>query len=390
MKIPITKTYFDQDDLDIIRQPLENGWVVQGPFVKKFEDGFAEYTGSLKAAACTSCTTGLHLATAAIGLKPGDEAIVPGFTWISTANVVEYQGATVRFCDVDLDTFNLDIDHLESLVNEKTKAVLPVHLFGLSADMDPILSLARTHNLAVIEDAACGFGSFYKSKHVGTLGDYGAFSLHPRKAITTGEGGMLLTQNEDNYKLVTSMRDHGASKTDFDRHTSRAAFLLPSFPHLGFNYRMTDIQGALGVTQLKKAGYILENRRKRAQIYFDELSDIPGLRLPFRHDDYTHSYQSFVCLFSPEEPTLANVEEFNRRRNQIMGKLEDQGISTRQGTHAVVNLDFYKNKYSLSPEMFPKSFFAEKLSLSLPLYPQMTDIEQEFVIGQLKKELLKG
>ncbi len=385
MKIPITKAVFDENDKAQIIKPLETGWVVQGPYVTEFEKKFEDFTKSKYALAATSCTTALHMALAALKVGPGDEVIVPAFTWIASANSVEYQGARVVFCDIDLNTFNIDIQDFERKITKKTKAVMPVHLFGLSAEMDKIMEIARANNLYVVEDAACGFGSRYKNQHVGTIGDFGCFSFHPRKAITTGEGGMLTTNNKNYFELAKSLRDHGASRSDFARHGNKAAFLLSEFNVLGYNYRMTDIQGALGVSQMAKADWILAERRKRAKEYTRELSSLSWLGTPFEAEDYEHSFQSYVCLFKPEKPNLNNFEKLNDQRNDIMMRLEEIGISTRQGTHAVTNLGYYLNKYSLNPRDYPNALLADKLSITLPIYAQMTDEEQNYVIENIKK-----
>ena len=294
-----------------LRAPIESGWVVQGPRVKKFEQKFASFTGASDAIACTSCTTGLHLGLAAIGIGPGDEVIVPSFTWVASANVVAHCGATPVLCDVDLKTFNIDPEDIEHRITDRTKGIMPVHLFGLPADMGPILDIAQRHNLFVVEDSACGLGSQWNGQHVRTISDFGAFSFHPRKAITTGEGGMVLAQKPEHYALVRTLRDHGASKSDLARHKAKAAFLLSQFEHLGYNYRMTDIQGALGSSQMDKAGYIVDGRTQRARRYDELLKELPWLRAPHVPDYATHSYQSYVCLFAPEEPSMANIEGFD-------------------------------------------------------------------------------
>jgi perosamine synthetase len=195
MRIPITKPFFGEEERKAILEPLESGWIVQGPKVAQFENLFAEFTGVPYAIATTSCTTALHLSLIAMGIGPGDEVILPSFTFVATANAIEYTGATPVFCDIDLNTFNIDVKEVPKKVTEKTKAIIPVHLFGLSADMKPILKIAEQHGLRVIEDAACGLGSYYDGRHVGTFGDSGCFSFHPRKAITTGEGGMITAED---------------------------------------------------------------------------------------------------------------------------------------------------------------------------------------------------
>src|SRR5262249_35885690 len=197
MRIPITRPVFGDEERAAVQRPLESGWVVQGPCVKTFEERFAAFVGSSYGVAASSCTTALHMTIAALGVKPGDEVIVPAFTWVSTANVVEYLGATPVFCDVDLSTFNIDAAQIEALITPRTVGLIPVHLFGLCAEMAPILALAAARGLWVVEDAACGFGARYHGRHAGALGDAGCFSFHPRKAITTGEGGMVTTGRAD-------------------------------------------------------------------------------------------------------------------------------------------------------------------------------------------------
>lgn len=383
MKIPITKVVLGEEEIELIRQAVLSGWVVQGPFVKQFEEKFAHYAEAKFAVATTSCTSALHIALAALGIGPGDEVIVPAFTWISTANVAVYMGATPVFCEIDLATFNLDPAQLEAKITPQTKAIIPVHLFGLAADMDPILDLAQKHNLYIVEDAACGFGALYNGKHVGTFGEAGCFSFHPRKAVTTGEGGIILTQDEQFNTLCQELRNHGASRTDLARHTGKAGFLLAEYNHLGYNYRMTDIQGAMGVAQMDKAAWIQEHRTARAKRYDTLLQGLDWLKTPFVPVDCVHSYQSYVCLFQPETPSLANVERLHAWRNEIMMDLEGMGIATRQGTHAVTTLGYYVEQ-GIHPNDYPNALLADRLSLSLPLYPQMTDEEQDYVVEQLK------
>jgi len=385
MKIPITKPFFGSEEMRAVQLPLESGWVVQGAFVKEFEEKFSAFTGAPFSIATTSCTTGLHVAVAALGLKPGSEVIVPAFTWVSTPNVVEYMGAKPIFCDINLNTFNINTKQIKSLITARTVGIIPVHLFGLCAEMDPILEIAKKHHLWVIEDAACAFGGWYQGHHAGTFGEIGCFSFHPRKSITTGEGGMITTAQPEIDHLSRILRDHGASQTDFDREAIKSVFLLSDFNHLGFNYRMTDIQGALGCAQMGRAKWVLSERSNRAHLYDEMLKGMEWLELPEVPNGYIHGYQAYVCLFRPQEPTLKNVDRINRQRNDLMMRLEEKGIATRQGTHAPVIQGYYVEKYKLRPEQFPNAYLADKLSLTLPLYVQMTEAEQEFVCQNLRE-----
>jgi dTDP-4-amino-4,6-dideoxygalactose transaminase len=382
-RIPISKPFLGPEEHEAMRAPLESGWVVQGPQVAEFERRFAAYTGAPHAVAATSCTTALHLVDAALGLKPGDEVIVPAFTWVSTANVVEYQGATPVFADVDLATFNLDPAAFEAAITERTVGVIPVHLFGLCAEMNPIRDIAERHGLWMLEDAACGFGAWYHGASAGTLGDAGAFSFHPRKSITTGEGGMITTADEQLARQVAILRDHGASRTDLARHDGGAGFLLADYDDLGFNYRMTDLQGAVGCVQMDRAPWILEQRARIATTYDRLLADLDWIVAPVVPAGHIHGWQSYVTLFAPARPTLGNVAELHRLRNGVMLALEQQGIATRQGTHAPVTLGYYATKYGLRGEDFPNALLADRLSLSLPLYAQLTEAEQELVVERM-------
>ena len=380
MNIPIARTSLLETEIQSVLEPLRSGWLVQGPKVREFEEKWSAFTGAEHSIAVTSCTTALHLSLAALGFGPGDEAIVPAFTWISTANVIEHLGGKVVFCDIDLATFNLDVSQLEKLVTPKTKAILPVHLFGLSADMSAVLSFATTHKLSVVEDAACGFGTRYQGKHVGTLGDTGCFSFHPRKAITTGEGGMVTTNNAELAAKLRRLRDHGAAMSDLQRHLGARPYLLADHPDAGYNQRMTDLQAALGSAQMERAQPIIAERQRLAAIYDRAFKGLDWLRTPAKLDGYEHGYQSYPCLFQPELVNADSISRVNEMRNAWMDKLQKRGISTRPATHAVHMLTFYREKYGLKPEDFPSAYAANHCSISLPLFHGMTEAEQSFVI----------
>ena len=379
-RIPITKPLFDIEEEKAVLDPIRSGWVVQGPKVAEFEKRVAAHAGVAHGIATTSCTTSLHLALIAANVGPGDEVIMPSFTWVSTANMVEYVGAKPVFCDIDIDTFNIDPKQIESLITPRTKAILAVHLFGLCADMYPILEIAETHKLEVIEDAACAIDAWYDGKHAGSFGIAGCFSFHPRKVITTGEGGMLITNSDKAADLARKMRDHGAAVSDLTRHSASGGFLQPAFDLLGFNYRMTDLQGAIGVSQMCKLAKIQEKRRHLAARYDRAIASIPWLRSPKVPDLCQHGYQAYVCLFAPEATNLDEYSELNRRRNAWMSRLEEQGISTRQGTHAVHALGLYTERYDYKETDYPKSMAADRLTVALPLYPSMTEAEQDLVL----------
>ena len=383
MNVPIARTSLTEDEIQSVLAPLQSGWLVQGPKVKEFEEKWCAFTGVKHSIAVTSCTSGLHLSLAALGFGPGDEAIVPAFTWISTANVVEHLGGKVVFCDIDLNSFNLDINQLSSKITSRTKAILPVHLFGLAADMDAIMKEAKDHDLWVVEDAACGFGSTYKDQHVGSFGDSGCFSFHPRKAITTGEGGMVTTNDDLLAEKLRRLRDHGAAISDLQRHLGPRPFLLADHPEAGYNQRMTDIQAALGSSQMERAPEIVDERRRLAQNYDEAFAKLSCLKTPNPSSEYAHSYQSYPCFFQPEAVVAQSIERINTKRNEWMDQLLQAGVSTRPATHAVHMLDYYRKKYGLKPEDFPNAWAANDCSISLPLFHGMTDKEQAYVIDQV-------
>lgn len=387
MNIPIARTSLTEREIESVLEPLRSGWLVQGPKVREFEEKWSAFTGARHSIAVTSCTTGLYLALAALGFGSGDEAIVPAFTWISTANVVEHLGGRVVFCDIDLTTFNLDVRQIERNITPRTRAILPVHLFGLAADMAEINAIAEQYGLWIVEDAACGFGACYYGQHVGTFGHAGCFSFHPRKAITTGEGGMITTQNDALAEKLRRLRDHGAAMSDLQRHLGARPYLLADHPDAGYNFRMTDLQAALGAAQMDRATDIVRERRRLAQRYDKAFADLPWLRTPTHQEGYNHGYQSYPCLFQPEPISPDSIPRINQTRNAWMDALQRSGISTRPATHAVHMLTYYREKYQIKPEDFPNAWAANDCSISLPLFHGMTEEEQEYVIDKVRTSL---
>lgn len=383
--IPIARPLLGDDEARAVADVLATGWIVQGPKVAEFERSFAAFTGAKHAIAASSCTTALHMAVAALDLRPGQEVIVPAFTWISTANVVEYMGAKPVFVDIDPRTFNIDVDRIEEAVTERTAGILPVHLFGLCADMRAVNSISKRHGLWVVEDAACAFGAWHPDGHAGTLGTAGAFSFHPRKAITTGEGGMLTTAHDGLAGTSRSLRDHGADRSDYARHNASDGTLLPRYARIGYNYRMTDLQAAVGVVQMARAAHILETRHNQAAVYDAALAEIPWLQAPYVPDGYTHGYQSYVAWFGEQAWETHDLRNAAAARNRCMAELQRAGVATRQGTHAAALQEFYTQKYGLTAADFPIANAAEQLTLSFPLYAAMAEDDQRFTIETLRR-----
>ena len=395
MKVPIARTGLTESEMLSVLEPLRSGWLVQGPKVREFEQAWCAFTGAENSIAVTSCTTALHLSLAALGFGPGDEAIVPAFTWISTANVVEHLGGKVVFADINLGSFNIDHAGIEALITPQTKAILPVHLFGLAVDMDAINAIARRHGLWVVEDAACGFGATFQGRHVGTMGNTGCFSFHPRKAITTGEGGMITTNDANLAERLRRLRDHGAAMSDLQRHLGSKPYLLADHPEAGYNQRMTDLQAALGTSQMQRADSIVAERRRLAAIYDAAFADLDWLQTPVAPAGFSHGYQSYPCMFEPKQVRQAlktgNQQQLNavhQRRNAWMESLQLKGVSTRPATHAVHTLSYYRDKYQLSPQQFPAAQAANDCSISLPLFHGMLAEEQQHVIDVVRGRIV--
>lgn len=372
--IPISLPVTGEEEWQATREPLINGWLTSGPKVREFEQLFAERHQVKHALAVTSATTALHLALVALEVGPGDEVIVPAFTWVSTANVVLYCGANVVFADVDPVTFNIDPEDLKKRITSKTKAIIPVHLFGLCANMDAIKAIAG--DIPLVEDGACAAGAAYKGTPAGALGTIGCFSFHPRKSVTTGEGGMITTNDDRLADVMSMLRNHGASISEEQRHHGPRPYILPDFNMLGYNYRMTDLQGAVGVVQIKKLDTFIDEREKWAAWYSEQLKDIPWLHTPQVGADYKHGWQSFVTFVDESKAPCS--------RNEIMEKLQEQGISTRPGTHAVHMLNYYADKYGIQPSDYPGAQAVNDYSMSIPLHNRMVAEDYHYVVAVLK------
>jgi perosamine synthetase len=371
--ILISLPSMDEEEWEALKAPIESGWITQGPKVKEFETMFAKRHNVKHALAVSNCTTALHLALIACGVKEGDEVIVPAFTWVATANAVMYCNATPVFIDIDPLTFNVDVTQIKNKITSKTKAIIPVHLFGLCADIDYIK--ANFPDLKIVEDAACAAGSALQGRPSGSLGDIGCFSFHPRKSITTGEGGMLTTNNDVIAENLNKLRNHGASISEEQRHHGPKPYILAAFDIVGYNYRMTDLQGALGTVQLKKLDRFIDERQTWADYYSEQLKDIIWLRTPQVPEGYKHGWQSYVVFIDEQKSPL--------KRNDMMEVLQQKGISTRPGTHAVHMLGAYANAFTIKPEDFPGAFAADQYSMSIPLHNKMVKEDFDYIIEAL-------
>lgn len=369
--IPVAKPEITTADAKAVADTVMSGWILQGPKVEEFEKKLSIYTGAPYAVATSSCTTAMHLGLIAAGIKPGDEIIVPSLSFIASANCIVHAGATPVFVDIDPKTYNLDPKDVERKLTSKTRGILAVHQVGLAADMSQLTNIARTHNLLLFEDCACGLGSKIYGKHVGTWGTWGAFSFHPRKAITTAEGGILVTHNKKIAEAVRMLRAHGANIDVKKRDTSRKV-MIESYPLVGYNFRMSDIHAALGLSQFSRIQKMLDARLHLAHRYNTAFKDHPRIVTPFVPEGYYHTYQSYMI-------------RVKANRNKIMQQLLDAGISTRAGVMATHLEKPYRTMY---PKLhLPETEKAAAGTIILPLYPKMSKTDQNTVIQQLQKAI---
>lgn len=372
MTIPIAKPYLTIDEAQSAYQTILSGWVTQGPKVLEFEEHFARYVGSEYAVAVSNCTTALHLAMIIAGIGEGDEVICPSLSFIATANAIRYAGAVPVFAEVGND-YNLDLTSARALISSKTKAILLVHQIGMPADIYGFKKLCDERNLVLIEDAACAAGSSYKGKKIGSHSGLVCFSFHPRKVITTGDGGMITTSNREFYDRLTRLRQHGMSINDRERHLSKKV-LLEEYGELGYNYRMTDIQASVGIKQLEKLDWLIEERRKIAHCYSEAFKNNVFFRLPFENEDCLSNFQSYSVFLKDNSPVS---------RDTLMQKLLDHGISTRRGIMCTHREKAY-SAWNLNGKL-PVSEKLSDQSILLPLYVPMREREINYVIESLLK-----
>lgn len=367
MKIPLIKPHITEAVKQRVLDVLDSGYLTEGPVTKEFEGGFANYVNTQHAIAVTSCTTGLEIALRAFDIGPGDEVIVPDYTYPATASVVGIVGAHCKIVDIDPSSMLIDYEAMEAAITPKTKAIIPVSLFGNPLDYDRLNQIKKKHDLFIVEDAACSIGAEFRGRKVGSFADITVFSLHPRKFITTGEGGMITTNDSKLADWMNSYKHFGMKMNSTQREG--VVFEIP-----GTNYKLTNILAAIGLEQLRDVENMLSRRIDLAARYDDLLRDIPSISLPNIHRDGKHSYQSY-CVHTTS-------------RDMIMNELRPQGIEVQIGTYSLHQHPAFQNtdKFTIHGSMLgSKKAFSD--CLTLPLYHDLSESDQDTVATKIKELL---
>jgi perosamine synthetase len=370
--IPVAKPFIGAEEEAEVLQALRSGWVSQGPRVAEFERQFAAYVGAAEAVAVSSCTTALHLALMTSGVRPGDEVLCPSLSFIATANSIVYAGAVPVFVDVDPVTFNIDPHRIEEAITERTRAVLLVHQIGMPAALDEIAEIARRRGLALVEDAACAIGSEYKGARIGApYTQMACFSFHPRKILTTGEGGMITTADAELAARLRRLRQHAMGVSDLARH-SASKVIVETYDEVGYNYRMTDLQAAVGLVQLRRLDEMLAKRRALAARYTQRLSHLSWMITPTEPAGCVSNFQSYMVRLTEQTPV---------GRDELMQRMLNRGIATRRGIMATHReAPYLPGNWDAR---LPVTNLVTDSAMILPLYHQMTEDDQDHVIDSI-------
>jgi perosamine synthetase len=372
IKFPAYEPWISNEDKKIVNKTLNQSMLTLGPQLEKFENDFCKYSNAKYAIAVSNCTAALHLSLMALGIKKNDEVIIPDLTFVADANAILACNAKPIITDINKENFFLSISNIKKNITKKTKAIIPVHIYGQVCNIDEIMDVAKDNNLKVIEDCAHAVGTFHKSKHVGNLGNTGCFSFYPTKNITTAEGGMVITNSEKIAKKVRQLRSHGMTKSLENRYSSEYPWIFDILEP-GYNYRLDEIRAALGITQLKRIKKINELRKNASLYYFKNLQNIPGIILPDMVNDRTHSYHLY---------TIRVTKLYKLSRNQLFKKLKDNGIRTTVYWMPIHKYTAYQ-KFAKKPNVVNTTKIYDEI-LALPLFPNISKIHQDNVIKVIK------
>ena len=372
IKFPAYEPWISDEDKKIVKKTLTQSMLTLGPQLEKFENDFCKYSKAKYAVAVSNCTAALHLSLMALGIKKDDEVIIPDLTFVADANAILACNAKPVIVDINKENFFLSISNIKKNITKKTKAIIPVHIYGQVCNIEEILDVAKDNNLKVIEDCAHAVGTFHKSKHVGTLGNTGCFSFYPTKNITTAEGGMVITNSEKIAEKVRQLRNHGMTKSLKSRYSSEYPWIF-DIKQPGYNYRLDEIRAALGITQLKRIKKINELRKEASSYYNKNLQNIPGIILPDMVNDKTHSYHLY---------TIRVTKPYKLSRNQLFKKLKDDGIRTTVYWMPIHKYTAYRKFVKTSNILNTTKIYDE--ILALPLFPNISKKHQDAVIKVIK------
>ena len=373
MKVPYFIPWITQKDKRAVVNVLNNRWLTGGPIVNKFEERISKFINSKFASAVGSATHALHLSVRSLGIGPDDEVIVPTFTFAATANVVSYTGAVPILADVDSGTFNILPSEIKKRISKRTRAIIVVHYGGQSCDMREIISICKDRGLYLIEDCAHSLGATYAGKKCGSMGESGCFSFYPTKIITTGEGGMVTTNNKKVYRSVQLLKSHGMSIHPAEREVK--AKWKYDIIDLGYNYRMDEIRASLGVSQFERITEINKRRIRIAKKYDEKLEKIKGISVPMTKPDRNHIYHLY---------TIKIENDYHLTRDELFQKLHKKGIGTSVQYYPLHLMSYNKKKYYNKISQFPNSNKLKDTVLSLPIYPTMTENQVDYVVTNLQ------
>lgn len=375
--VPLLRPWLGEEEIQAVADVIRSGWISQGPKVIEFENAVAAFVGTKHAVATNAATSSLHLSLRLSGIGPGDKVICPSFTCMATANAIHHAGAEPVFVDIDPRTLNLDPAAVEAAATPEVKAIMVVHQIGLPADMDDLQAIAHRHGLKIVEDAATSLGATYRGKRLGALGSPTAFSFHPRKTITTGEGGMITTDDAGLAEKARQLRATGASISDLVRHDARGVLVQQYFDY-GYNYRMTDMQAAIGLVQMKKLPRMIEQRRAQAQVYDAAFVPMEEIEPPHVPDYAIHAYTSYLIRLGPSAPLS---------RNELLKEMAERNVSCRIGIQPLHWEPFYRERFR--DLCLPHTEEAARTTMFLPIFPGMTEEEQQRTITVLRSILAK-